>query len=207
MGNRRFFLVYLLPVLAIISWVALLDVSLEFAASLFLTFTLILFLPRIYNYISKKYDLEFGRSSKFSEFLNNIDILKEDGMFYKYYSVLYGGGSSNNRSLWILKLTTLYSVSYILIASAIIPFLYTLLPGFYSTLEFKIVVISLFLTPVILLSIHLISIRHSLFPIFIVIYSLVFYVLLLSSYLMFAVLLFHLMAVFTLRFLKRMFRL
>lgn len=207
MGNRRFFLVYLLPVLAIISWVALLDVSLEFAASLFLTFTLILFLPRIYNYISKKYDLEFGRSSKFSEFLNNIDILKEDGMFYKYYSVLYGGGSSNNRSLWILKLTTLYSVSYILIASAIIPFLYTLLPGFYSTLEFKIVVVSLFLTPVILLSIHLISIRHSLFPIFIVIYSLVFYVLLLSSYLMFAVLLFHLMAVFTLRFLKRMFRL
>jgi len=207
MGNRRFFLVYLLPVLAIISWVALLDVSLEFAASLFLTFTLILFLPRIYNYISKKYDLELGRSSKFSEFLNNIDFLKEDGMFYKYYSVLYGGGSSNNRSLWILKLTTLYSVSYILIASALIPFLYTLLPGFYSTLEFKIVVVSLFLTPVILLSIHLISIRHSLFPIFIVIYSLVFYVLLLSSYLMFLVLLFHLMAVFTLRFLKRMFRL
>jgi hypothetical protein len=151
---------------------------------LFIIFVLILLFPRIYMFVTNRFNPKFSTSSKYSDFLNNIEFIKEDGILRKFYSFLHGDSSSNNNRILILKLSTLYVVLIIVIAM-IFPIGGSIYSFSESTLASKIVLIFLFSIPIIFISLHLIEIRHHLFPVFLVIYSFVFYLLLISTYLMF----------------------
>jgi hypothetical protein len=149
----------------------------------------ILFLPRIYRYLNKRYNLKISTSSSFSDYLTSIELIREDGILNEYYSVLYGGFSNNSKRLWIFKLSTVYA--FLLLLIGMLYFSSPIRPLISSSIVLKIIPLLLLLLPVVFISIHLIKIEHNYFLIFVIIYSLVFYLLLISSYLMIYVLFIH----------------
>ena len=158
----------------------------------------ILFLPRVYRYINKKYLIKIGANSTITDYINSIDFIKEDGVLREYYSVLYGGYSNNSNRLWILKFSTIYAMLIFIIGIVSPSILSSIKPDFTSSSVLKIISLFFLIVPIIFIAIHLIKIEHKLVSLFIVIYSLFFYLLTISAYLIIFILLTH----YFLRFFK-----
>ena len=202
MSNSQFALKYLLPffVFLLVPF-SIVDKTFIFVV-LFLFILLILCLPRIYVFIDRKSKLEIGNSSMYSKYIHRIEFLKEDGVLKEYYSVLHGGFSGNNHRFWIFKLSTFLIGLFLIGAILVLNILGPLFPELISSLGFKLLLLVLLLTPTIFIFIHLIEIDHKYVLFFGLVYSLVFYLLLVSSYLLFFAYFLHLIFRFFLRIIK-----
>lgn len=151
---------------------------------LFIGLLLLIFItiniPRLFNFLSYKFDNQFKQNSKISNYINSIDFISENNWLKKYYLIMFGNIEKNN-SIWLFKISTFYG----LIVFAALSLQNIILKYLNESNNLIILgILSIFiLIPIIFISIHLIKVNSKKLFIKIPIYGITFILLIISSYL------------------------